>query len=144
MDRESPICVRVPAGLTRKLNDDTKQQLEEWPAGAEGMFVLEGKTAVIIGVAESAARSHSGRTIRMNVIGVDHPRRSGDATVQRVVPPDMLDSVCCPKRTWFFFLPCLFHIPRNRGDDGVAGVDLMKRGSYFIAMSRGKVYDQGR
>src|SRR5215510_10453454 len=37
--------------LTRKLNVTIpRQQLEEWPAGREGMYVLEGKTAIVIGV----------------------------------------------------------------------------------------------
>ncbi len=49
--------------LTRKLNVTIpRQQLEEWPAGRDGMFELNGKTAVIIGVggigSQIAQRAH--------------------------------------------------------------------------------------
>src|SRR5687768_4222333 len=59
--------------LTRKLNVTIpKQQLEEWPAGREGMFELNGKTAVIIGVggigSQIAQRAHG---FGMKIIGVD-------------------------------------------------------------------------
>src|SRR5437763_6303722 len=59
--------------LTRKLNVTIpRQHLEDWPPGRDGMFELNGKTAVIIGVggigSQIAQRAHG---FRMNVIGVD-------------------------------------------------------------------------
>src|SRR4029079_13935118 len=81
--------------LTRKLNVTIpKQQLEEWPAGRDGMFELNGKTAVIIGigglVSQIAQRAHG---CGMKVIGVDIRDFPTTNVIQRVVPPDMLNSV---------------------------------------------------
>jgi phosphoglycerate dehydrogenase-like enzyme len=46
--------------LTRKLNVSIpRQQLEEWPTSRDGMFELNGKTAVPSGWEASAARSRS-------------------------------------------------------------------------------------
>jgi phosphoglycerate dehydrogenase-like enzyme len=128
--------------LTRKLNVTIpKQQLEEWPAGRDGMFVLEGKTAVIIGVggigSQIAQRAHG---FGMKVIGVDIRDVPATATVQRVVPPDMLNSVLPEADVVFVSVP---HTKKTEGMMGARQFELMKRGSYFIAMSRGKIYDQG-
>src|SRR5205085_7503411 len=113
----------------------------EWPAGREGMFVLEGKTAVIIGVggigSQIAQRAHG---FGMKVVGVDIRDIPATGTVQRVVPPDMLDSVLPEADVVFVSVP---HTKKTEGMMGPREFELMKRGSYFIAMSRGKIYDQG-
>ena len=75
--------------LTRKLNVSIpRQQLEEWPAGRDGMFELNGKTAVIIGVggigSQIAQRAHG---FGMKVIGVDIRDVPTSNMIQRVVPP---------------------------------------------------------
>ena len=126
--------------LTRKLNITIpRQHLEEWPPGREGMFVLEGKTAVIIGVggigSNIARRAHG---FGMKVIGVDIRDIPVSAEVQRVVPPDMLDSVLPEADVVFVSVP---HTKKTEGMMGAREFELMKRGSYFIAMSRGKIYD---
>jgi phosphoglycerate dehydrogenase-like enzyme len=128
--------------LTRKLNITIpKQHLEEWPPGREGMYVLEGKTAVIIGVggigSNIARRAHG---FGMKVIGVDIRDIPVSAEVQRVVPPDMLDSVLPEADVVFVSVP---HTKKTEGMMGSKQFELMKQGSYFIAMSRGKIYDQG-
>lgn len=128
--------------LTRKLNlTIPRQNLEEWPTGREGMFVLEGKTAVIIGVggigSQIAQRAHG---FGMKVIGVDIRDVPATATVQRVVPPDMLDSVLPEADVVFMSVP---HTKKTEGMMGGKQFELIKRGSYFIAMSRGKTYDNG-
>ena len=81
--------------LTRKLNVSIpRQSLEEWRGGRDGMFELNGKTAVIIGVggigSQIAQRAHG---FGMKVIGVDIRDIPTSNIVQRVVPPDRLDSV---------------------------------------------------
>jgi phosphoglycerate dehydrogenase-like enzyme len=126
--------------LTRKLNlTIPKQNLEEWPRGREGMFELDGKTAVIIGVggigSNIAQRAHG---FGMKVIGVDIRDIPPSATIQRVVPPDMLDSVLPEADVVFVSVP---HTHKSEGMMGARQFELMKRGSYFIAMSRGKIYD---
>jgi phosphoglycerate dehydrogenase-like enzyme len=126
--------------LTRKLNVTIpRQQLEEWPAGRDGMFELNGKTAVIIGVggigSQIAQRAHG---FGMKVIGVDIRDIPVSNNVQRVVPPDMLDSVLPEADVVFVSVP---HTKKSEGMMGAREFELMKQGSYFIAMSRGKIYD---
>jgi D-2-hydroxyacid dehydrogenase (NADP+) len=126
--------------LTRKLNVSIpRQQLEEWPSGREGMFELNGKTAVIIGVggigSQIAQRAHG---FGMKVIGVDIRDVPTSNIIQRVVPPDMLNSVLPEADVVFISVP---HTAKSEGMMGARQFELMKQGSYFIAMSRGKIYD---
>lgn len=126
--------------LTRKLNVTIpRQHLEEWGGGRSGMFELAGKTAVIIGVggigSQIAQRAHG---FGMTVIGVDIRDIPPSTTVQRVVPPDMLDSVLPEADVVFVSVP---HTRKSEGMMGARQFELMKQGSYFIAMSRGKIYD---
>jgi phosphoglycerate dehydrogenase-like enzyme len=127
--------------LTRKLNVSIPlQHLEEWPPGRGGMFELDGKTAVIIGVggigSQIAQRAHG---FGMKVIGVDIRDLPTSNIVQRMVPPDMLDSVLPEADVVFVSVP---HTAKSEGMMGAREFELMKQGSYFIAMSRGKIYDQ--
>jgi phosphoglycerate dehydrogenase-like enzyme len=126
--------------LTRKLNVTLpRQNLEEWPSGREGMFELDGKTAVVIGVggigSNIAQRAHG---FGMKVIGVDIRDLPPSATVQRMVTPDMLDSVLPEADVVFVSVP---HTKKSEGMMGARQFELMKQGSYFIAMSRGKIYN---
>jgi phosphoglycerate dehydrogenase-like enzyme len=127
--------------LTRKLNVSIPlQHLEEWPTNRDGMFELNGKTAVIIGVggigSQIAQRAHG---FGMKVIGVDIRDLPTSNIVQRMVPPDMLDSVLPEADVVFVSVP---HTAKSEGMMGAREFELMKQGSYFIAMSRGKIYDQ--
>ena len=126
--------------LTRKLNATIpRQHLEEWPSGRGGMFELNGKTAVVIGVggigSQIAQRAHG---FGMKVIGVDIRDIPPSTIVQRVVPPDMLDSVLPEADVVFVAVP---HTKKSEGMMGARQFDLIKQGSYFIAVSRGKIYD---
>ncbi|HYI94363.1 MAG TPA: D-2-hydroxyacid dehydrogenase [Bryobacteraceae bacterium] len=126
--------------LTRKLNITIpRQNLEEWPQGREGMYELDGKTAVIIGVggigSQIAQRAHG---FGMKVIGVDIRDIPRNNIIQRVVPPDMLDSVLPEADVVFVAVP---HTKKSEGMMGARQFELMKQGSYFIAISRGKIYD---
>lgn len=125
--------------LTRKLNVTIpKQKLEDWPAGRDGMFELDGKTAVIIGVggigSNIAQRAHG---FGMKVIGVDPRDVPRSNFVQKVVPPDQLDSVLPEADVLFISAP---HTKKSEGMMGPRQFELMKKGSYFIAVSRGKIY----
>ncbi len=126
--------------LTRRLNVTIpRQSLEEWPAGRTGMVELDGKTAVIIGVggigSQIAQRAHG---FGMKVIGVDIRDIPTSNYVQRVVPPDMLDGVLPEADVVFVAVP---HTPKSERMMGAREFELMKPDSYFIAMSRGKIYD---
>ena len=74
----------------------------------------------------------------MKVIGVDIRDIPVSNTVQRVVPPDMLDEVLPLADVVFVSVP---HTKKSEGMMGAREFELMKKGSYFIAMSRGKIYD---
>jgi len=126
--------------LTRKLNVTIpKQRLEDWPPGRDGMFELQGKTAVIIGVggigSQIAQRAFG---FGMKVIGVDIRDIPTSVMIQRVVPPDQLDAVLPLADVVFVSVP---HTAKSEGMMGAREFELMKQGSYFIAMSRGKIYD---
>ena len=126
--------------LTRRLNVTIpRQHLEEWPPGREGMVELNGKTALIIGVggigSQIAQRAFG---FGMKVIGVDLRDIPTGVLVQRVVPPDRLDEVLPEADVVFISVP---HTPRSEGMMGPREFELMKPGSYFIAMSRGRIYD---
>jgi phosphoglycerate dehydrogenase-like enzyme len=103
------------------------------------MFELDGKTAVVIGVggigSNIAQRAHG---FGMKVVGVDVRDIPPGMFLQRVVPPDMLDSVLPEADVVFVSVP---HTKKSDGMMGARQFELMKQGSYFIAMSRGRVYD---
>ena len=126
--------------LTRRLNVTIpRQSLEEWPSGRTGMFELNGKTAVIIGVGGIGSQiAQRANGFGMKVIGVDIRDIPTSNYVQRVVPPDMLDSVLPEADVVFVAVP---HTKKSEGMMGPRQFELMKKGSYFIAMSRGKIYD---
>jgi phosphoglycerate dehydrogenase-like enzyme len=126
--------------LTRKLNVSIpRQHLEEWPPGRDGMFELNGKTALIIGVggigSQIAQRAHG---FGMKVIGVDIRDIPTSNIIQKVVPPDMMDSVLPEADVIFVSVP---HTPKSEGMIGAHQFEMMKQGAYFIAVSRGKIYD---
>ena len=128
--------------LTRRLNVTIpRQHLEEWPTGRTGMFELDGKTAVIIGVggigSQIAQRAHG---FGMKVIGVDIRDIPTSNMIERVVPPDMLDAVLPEADVVFVSVP---HTKKSEHMMGPREFELMKPGSYFIAMSRGAIYDHG-
>ena len=128
--------------MTRRLNVTMpKQKLEEWPAGREGMVELEGKTAVIIGVGaiggNIAQRAHG---FGMKVIGVDPRDIPTSNIIQKVVTPDQLDSVLPEADVVFISAP---HTKKSEKMMGAPQFEKMKKGSYFVAVSRGKVYDMG-
>ena len=75
----------------------------------------------------------------MSTIGVDPkefpPRQSFD----RMVYPDRLDDVV-PEADVVFL--CVPHTKESEGMFGAGRFEKLKRGSYFIALSRGKIYSQ--
>ena len=125
--------------LTRRLNVTIPEQSKhEWPRGREGMFELEGKTAVIIGV--GGIGGHIARRARgfgMKTIGVDPRDLPAGVVTDQLVHPDRLDSVLPQADVLFISAP---HTKKSEGMVGPKQFGLMKKGSYFIAVSRGKIY----
>lgn len=125
--------------LTRKLNVTIPAQVnEEWNANRDGMTELEGKTAVIIGVGGIGRRiAQRALGFGMKTIGVDIRDYPPDLLVSRYVKPDQLDEVLPLADIVFISVPLT---KKSEGMMGAKEFELMKRGSYFIAVSRGKIY----
>lgn len=125
--------------LTRKLNVTIPAQVnEEWKADRTGMTELNGKTAVIIGVG-GIGRQIAQRAFGfgMKVIGVDVRDYPPDVLVSRYVKPDQLDEVIPLADVVFISVPLT---KKSEGMMGSKEFELMKKGSYFIAVSRGRIY----
>ena len=112
---------------------------ETWRGGGYGLEELEGKTAVVVGtggIGSNVARR--AKAFGMRVIGVDPEEFPPRLSFDRMVYPDRLDEVL-PEADAVFV--CAPHTKDSEGMLGPAQFELMKRGSYFIALSRGKLYD---
>jgi len=126
--------------LTRSLYETIPiRPKEEWTRGQYHPIELNGKTAVVIGVGgigtQIAVRAHA---FGMKVIGVDPKDIPYAPFLDKVVPPDRLDEVLPQADVVFVSAP---HTPRSEGMMGRRQFELMKKNSYFIAVSRGKLYD---
>ena len=128
--------------LTRNLHRTwAAQAREEWTRGQYRMLELQGKTAVIIGlggIGMQIAQRASG--FGMRVLAVDPKDIPYTPLVAKVVPPDRLDTVLPEADVVFVAAPLT---PQSQGMVGPRQFELMKKGSYFIAVSRGKLYDTG-
>jgi len=100
---------------------------------------LRGKTALVIGVGgigtQIAVRASA---FGMDVIGVDPEDRPFMPFLKTVVKPDQLDGVIPQADVVFISAPLT---PRSQKMMGAHEFSLMKRNSYFIAVSRGGLYD---
>ncbi len=127
-------------GLTRQLvRAIHEQSREEWPTQSYTPVELLGKTAVIVGVGgigtQIALRAQASG---MTVIGVDPKDFPYVPYLSRSVKPDQLDEVLPLADVVFISAPL------TRASMGIMGAKefaLMKPNSYFIAVSRGRVYD---
>jgi phosphoglycerate dehydrogenase-like enzyme len=127
--------------LTRQLHTfylHTQQELWQPPRPFPGIE-LNGRTAVILGVGgigtQIAFRSWAHG---MNVIGVDPEDIPYMPIISKVVRPDQLDSVLPEADVVFVAAP---HTLMSHKMMGPRQFGLMKKGSYFIAVSRGGLYD---
>ena len=112
---------------------------EEWVRGQYHPMELRGKTAVIIGVGGIGMQiAQRARGFDMEVIGVDPKDISYTSLLKKVVPPDRLDTVLPQADVVFVSAPLT---PQSEGMMGPRQFELMKQGSYFIAVSRGKLYN---
>ncbi len=100
---------------------------------------LNGRNAVVIGVGgiglQIATRAWA---FGMNVIGVDPEDKPFSPFVKRFVKPDQLDTVLPEADVVFISAP---HTPMSHKMMGAKEFELMKKGSYFIAVSRGGIYE---
>lgn len=116
----------------------TKQDQSWRPRPYRGIE-LNGRTAVIIGLGgignQIATRAWG---FGMNVIGVDPEDKPFSPFVKKTVKPDQLDAVLPEADVVFISAP---HTPQSHKMVGAKEFELMKKGAYFVAVSRGGVYD---
>ena len=124
--------------LTRHLYDPAWTQ----PGRPQGQFPgieLRGRTAVVIGVGGIGTQiSFRCWAFGMDVIGVDPEDIPFMPVIKRVVKPDQLNEVIPLADVVFISAP---HTMMSHKMMGPTQFDLMKKGSYFIAVSRGGIYD---
>ena len=129
-------------GLTRQMTHFVANRpSHQWTGRSYGLLELQDKTAVIIGVGNIGSQvAKRAKGFGMRVIGVDPKELPPNPSVDLFVYPDRLDEVI-PRADVVFV--CAPHTPQSEKMFGPKQFDLMKRGSYFIAVSRGKLYDIG-
>jgi phosphoglycerate dehydrogenase-like enzyme len=122
-----------------KLYNNDKQEV--WNGAGYKGIELNGKTAVVIGVggvgSQIALRLNA---FGMTVIGVDPEDKPFLPFVKRMVKPDQLDEVLPLADAVFCSVP---DTPKSHKMMGAREFDLMKKNSYFVAVSRGGIYDMG-
>jgi D-2-hydroxyacid dehydrogenase (NADP+) len=115
------------------------QRQENWQPRPYPGIELRGKTAVVIGVGgigtQIAVRANA---FGMDVIGVDPEDKPFMPFIKKIVKPDQLDEVLPLADVVFISTP---HTPKSHKMMGPKQFDLMKNKSYFIAVSRGGIYD---
>ena len=124
--------------LTRRLDGFVKdRQLMRSPGYQP--IELNGKTALVIGVGgigtQIAVRAWA---FGMKVVGVDPEDKPYTPFVSRVVKPDQLDQVLPEADVVFVSAP---HTEASRKMVGGRQFEIMKANAYFIAVSRGALYD---
>ncbi len=125
---------------SRRLNKfAVDKSTETWqPRPYEGIE-LNGKTALVIGVGGIGMQiSQRAWAFGMNVIGVDIQDIPFSPFIKRVVKPDQLDSVIPEADVVFISVP---HTPESNKMFASKEFSLMKKDSYFIAVSRGGTYE---
>ncbi len=125
---------------TRRLNEySVSTAAGEWPRTPFKGIELRGKTAVIIGMGgigtNIALRCWA---FGMHVIGVDPEDKPIVSYIDRVVRPDQLDEVVPMADVVFISAP---DTDKSHKMFGAKEFELMKQHSYFVAVSRGGVYD---
>jgi phosphoglycerate dehydrogenase-like enzyme len=126
--------------LTRRLyHYEALKQQEEWERKPFQGIELRGKTAVVIGVGgigtQIAIRANA---FGMKVIGVDPEDKPFMPFLEKVVKPDQLDDVIPLADVVFISTP---HTEKSHKMVGMHEFELMKKNSYFIAVSRGGIYE---
>jgi D-2-hydroxyacid dehydrogenase (NADP+) len=110
-----------------------------WSSESFHGIELNGKTAVVVGVGgigtQIAVRANA---FGMTVIGVDPEDKPFMPFLKEVVKPDQFDRVLPMADVVFISAP---DTPKSHKMMGGRQFELMKKNSYFIAVSRGGLYD---
>lgn len=135
-DHAMAMLLSLTRGLYQAIPNRTN---ESWERRQYRPVELNGKTAVVLGVGgigmQIAVRA---RSFGMRVIGVDPKDIPYTPFVEKFVPPDQLDDVLPQADVVFVAAPLT---QQSQGMMGARQFELMRKNSYFIAVSRGKIYD---
>jgi len=135
-DHALALLLTLTRGIPQAVSNRTR---EEWPREGWRAVELRGKTAVVIGVggigSQIAQRAHA---FGMKVIGVDPQDYPLVTFIEQYVPPDRLDTVLPRADVVFVSAP---HTKQSERMMGPRQFELLKKGAYFVAVSRGKLYD---
>ncbi len=135
-DHAFALLLALTRGLYRTIPERPTEELQR---AALHPIELRGKTAVVVGVggigSQIAQRAYA---FGMTVIGVDPKDMPFNPYVSRMVYPDQIDGVLPLADVVFISAP---HTPQSEGMIGPRQFELMKQGAYFIAVSRGKLYN---
>ncbi len=125
---------------TRFLPTYMKRQADEnWQGRPYTLVELNGKNALVIGMGGIGLQiSIRAWAHGMNVVGVDPEDIAYLPYVDKIVKPDMLDEVIGDADVIFMAVP---HTPASHRMIGPSQFEAMKKGAYFIAVSRGGTYD---
>jgi len=126
--------------LTRDLDGflELKRQ-QRWQRRAYSGVELNGRTGLIIGMGGIGTQiAFRAWAHGMNVIGVDPEDIPFMPVVSRVVKPDQLNEVLHEADVVFVTAP---HTPDSHKMLGSKEFSQMKKGAFFIAVSRGRVYE---
>jgi phosphoglycerate dehydrogenase-like enzyme len=126
--------------LSRRLyHYEAMKQQEQWERQPFQGIELRGKTAVVIGCGgigtQIAVRANA---FGMKVIGVDPEDKPFQPYFEKIVRPDQLDDVIPQADVVFISAP---HTEKSHKMVGMHEFELMKKNSYFIAVSRGGIYE---
>lgn len=128
--------------LTRHLNRaQSGKAKQQWDRTGYNLVELSGKTAVVIGAGGIGMQiAQRAKGFGMKVIAVDPKDIPYSPVLDLAVTPDRLDEVLPRADVVFISAP---HTPQSERMMGPRQFDLLKKGSYFVAVSRGKIYDTG-
>ena len=115
------------------------KQTETWRGQSYKGIELMGRNAVIVGMGgigmQIATRAWA---FGMNVVGVDPEDKPFSPMIKKIVKPDQINEVLPDADVVFISAP---DTPMSHKMVGPKQFDLMKKGAYFIAVSRGGIYD---
>lgn len=139
-DHAFAMLLALTRGLYEYIPNRSKRDWGSRDNAPKGMTELPGMTAVIIGAGgigtQIAQRAHG---FGMKVIGVDPRDMPVSNLFSEIVPPDRLDEVLPKADVVFVSAPLT---PKSERMIASKQFEVMKKGAYFIAVSRGKLYDK--
>jgi phosphoglycerate dehydrogenase-like enzyme len=135
-DHAMGMLLTLTRGIHHFLAD---KQREDWRPRPYTGIELNGRTAVVIGLGGIGTQiAFRAWAHGMTVIGVDPEDIPYMPVISRVVKPDQIDSVLPQADVVFVSAP---HTPASYKMLGPKQFESMKQGAYFIAVSRGPLYD---